>query len=64
MPGHHIVDNILLCQELVGGYHLNKGLSRCVLKIDLQKVYDSVHWDFLFGLLLASGTPYRIVNWI
>ncbi|XP_022157428.1 uncharacterized protein LOC111024128 [Momordica charantia] len=64
VPGRRIVDNILLCQELVGGYHLKKGMPRCVPKVDLQKAYDSVHWDSLFGLLLAIGTPVRFVNWI
>ncbi|XP_022157393.1 uncharacterized protein LOC111024102 [Momordica charantia] len=62
--GRRIVDNILLCQELVDGYHLNKGVPGCVLKVDLQKAYDSVHWNFLSGTLFAIGTPPRFVNWI
>ncbi|XP_016902060.1 uncharacterized protein LOC103496880 [Cucumis melo] len=59
MPGRSIIDNILLCQELVGGYHLNFGKPRYTLKVDLQKAYDSVNWDFLFGLLIAIGTPLK-----
>ena len=37
-----LVDTSLItcsCQELVGGYHRNKGSSRCVLNVDLQKAY-------------------------
>ncbi|KAL4010462.1 hypothetical protein IC575_029954 [Cucumis melo] len=64
IPGRSIIDNILLCQELVGGYHLNSGKPRYTLKIDLQKAYDSVNWDFLFGLLIAIGTPLKFVSWI
>ncbi|TYK26658.1 uncharacterized protein E5676_scaffold313G003080 [Cucumis melo var. makuwa] len=59
IPGRSIIENILLCQELVGGYHLNSGKPRCTLKVDLQKAYDSVNWDFLFGLLIAIGTPLK-----
>ncbi|KAL0561777.1 hypothetical protein IC582_002218 [Cucumis melo] len=64
IPGRSIIENILLCQELVGGYHLNSGKPRCTLKVDLQKAYDSVNWDFLFGLLIAIGTPLKFVSWI
>ncbi|KAL0546700.1 hypothetical protein IC582_016612 [Cucumis melo] len=57
--GRSIIENILLCQELVGGYHLNSGKPRCTLKVDLQKAYDSVNWDFLFGLQISISTPLK-----
>ncbi|TYK19523.1 reverse transcriptase [Cucumis melo var. makuwa] len=62
--GRSIIENILLCQELVGGYHLNSGKPRCTLKVDLQKAYDSVNWDFLFGLQISISTPLKFVSWI
>ena len=34
------------------------------MKVDLQKAYNSVNWDFLFGLLTVIGTPLRFVSWI
>ncbi|XP_031737043.1 uncharacterized protein LOC116402131 [Cucumis sativus] len=64
IPGRSIIDNILLCQELVGGYHLHRGNPRCTIKVDLQKAYDSVNWDFLFGLLIAIGMAIRFVSWV
>ena len=64
IPGRSIIDNILLCQELVGAYHLHRGKPRCTMKVDLQKAYDYVNWDFLFGLLIAIGTPLRFVSWV
>ncbi|KAJ8438353.1 hypothetical protein Cgig2_015280 [Carnegiea gigantea] len=43
--------NILICQVITRGYS-RKGVSpRCIMKIDLQKAFDSVHWDFLKELL-------------
>lgn len=42
VPGRVISDNIILSHELVKGYG-RKGISpRCMLKIDMQKAYDSV----------------------
>lgn len=46
VPGRAISDNVLLMQELVRGYHLDKGKSRCVIKVDIMKAYDSVNWVF------------------
>lgn len=37
-----ILHNILLSQELFRGYNREKLSHRCVLKVDLHKVYDSV----------------------
>ncbi|XP_075085042.1 uncharacterized protein LOC107815716 [Nicotiana tabacum] len=45
--GTVITDNIILGHELVKGYG-RKGISpRCMLKIDMQKAYDSVEWVFI-----------------
>ncbi|XP_038876458.1 uncharacterized protein LOC120068881, partial [Benincasa hispida] len=49
--------------ELVVNYKKGGG-SRVVLKVDLQKAYDSVNWDFLFGVLLAIGKPFQFVSWV
>lgn len=64
IPGRRITDNILLAQELMEGYHLNNGKPRCALKVDIQKAYDSVDWNFLKNALLCFGFHYRMVNWI
>ncbi|GKC21323.1 hypothetical protein Tco_1023473 [Tanacetum coccineum] len=64
MPGRHISNNILITQELMHGYHWDKGPPRCAFKIDIQKAYDTVDWRFLgvilkwFGKLgLRQGDP-------
>lgn len=38
-----IIDNILLCQELVEGYRTNYGKPWCTMKVDFQKAYNSVN---------------------
>ncbi|WMV24161.1 hypothetical protein MTR67_017546 [Solanum verrucosum] len=47
IPGRKIVDNIILATELVKAYSRQHISPRCMLKIDLQKAYDSVEWSFL-----------------
>ncbi|GJV18998.1 hypothetical protein Tco_1368018 [Tanacetum coccineum] len=42
-----ISDNILLPQELMRGYHRNRGYSKCAFKVDIQKAYDTIEWKFL-----------------
>ncbi|GJV64974.1 RNA-directed DNA polymerase, eukaryota, reverse transcriptase zinc-binding domain protein [Tanacetum coccineum] len=52
IPGRHIQDNILISQELLNGYNRKNGAKRCVMKIDIQKAYDTVNWDFLRNALV------------
>ena len=35
-----------------------------VMKVDFQKAYDRVHWDFLEVVLELFGFPVTFVNWI
>ncbi|GAB2271839.1 hypothetical protein Dimus_038936 [Dionaea muscipula] len=62
--GKRIVDNILLCQELMAGYDRRDISPRCVAKIDIRKAYDSVSWSFVRELLVELGFPSRFFCWI
>ncbi|GJS48187.1 RNA-directed DNA polymerase, eukaryota, reverse transcriptase zinc-binding domain protein [Tanacetum coccineum] len=64
IPGRHIQDNILIAQELLKGYQRKKGAKRCALKIDIQKAYDTVSWDFLENIMIKFGFHPVMVNWI
>ena len=64
IPGRQISDNILLTQELLHNYHLNKGPARCALKIDLKKAFDTISWQFILKGLQCIGIPVRMINWI
>ncbi|GJW93328.1 hypothetical protein Tco_0173000 [Tanacetum coccineum] len=64
VPGRSIADNILLTQELMHNYHLDRGLPRCAFKVDIQKAYDTVDWDFLKRVLIGFGFHSRMINWI
>nr|GEY66895.1 hypothetical protein [Tanacetum cinerariifolium] len=55
VPGRSISNNILLTQELMHNYHLDHGTPRCAFKVDIQKAYDMVDWDFLKVILNGFG---------
>ena len=40
-----ISDAILLSQEILHNYYTNQGPAKVALKIDLQKAFDTIHWD-------------------
>lgn len=57
VPGRLLVENVLLATELVAGYKWKDISKRCMLKVDLQKAFDSVNWDFIQNTLEALGFP-------
>nr|KAJ0193875.1 hypothetical protein LSAT_V11C800388240 [Lactuca sativa] len=64
IPGRNILDNVLLSQELVRGYHIERGYARCAMKIDIQKAYDTVNWKFLQHILKEFGFHNSMIMWI
>ena len=64
VPGKHIQDNIILAHELVRCYSRKHISPRCMLKIDLQKAFDSVEWVFIDQILREYGFPQIFVHWI
>ncbi|GJZ08736.1 RNA-directed DNA polymerase, eukaryota, reverse transcriptase zinc-binding domain protein [Tanacetum coccineum] len=64
IPGRHIQDNILLTQKIIRGYNRKGGPKRMAFKIDIQKAYDTVNWDFLKKVLEGFGYHEKMVNWV
>ncbi|KAL0300440.1 UNVERIFIED_CONTAM: hypothetical protein Scaly_3046100 [Sesamum calycinum] len=64
VPGRSISDNILLAQELLSGYNQKKLPPRCTVKVDLQKAYDMVEWDYLLAVLRLFKFPNKFIMWI
>lgn len=58
------MDNILLSHEMVKGYG-RKGVSpRCMMKIDMQKGYDSIEWPFVEQVMRSLNFPTKFIKWI
>ncbi|KAH0701824.1 hypothetical protein KY285_016102 [Solanum tuberosum] len=64
IPGRKIDDNIVLATELVKTYSRQHISPRCMLKIDLQKAYDSVEWIFLEQVPKNLCFPQKFIQWI
>ncbi|GJU56847.1 putative reverse transcriptase domain, reverse transcriptase zinc-binding domain protein [Tanacetum coccineum] len=63
-PGRHISNNILLTQEIMHNYHLDRGTPRCAFKVDIQKAYDTVDWKFLHDVLIGFRFHSHMIGWI
>ncbi|KAL9243816.1 hypothetical protein vseg_017658 [Gypsophila vaccaria] len=57
IKGRSILENILICQDLVRMYNRSMVSPRCMFKLDLQKAYDSIEWGFLEQMLMALRFP-------
>ncbi|XP_015166936.1 uncharacterized protein [Solanum tuberosum] len=64
VPGRALNDNVILSHELIKGYG-RQGISRrCMVKVDMRKVYDSLKWSFLEQLLEELQMPAKVIQWI
>ncbi|XP_056858087.1 uncharacterized protein LOC130507391 [Raphanus sativus] len=64
VQGRLLIENLLLATELVKDYHKDTISSRCALKIDISKAFDSVQWSFLLKTLEAMDFPPMFIHWI
>lgn len=64
VPGRYIHDNTIMAQEIIRGYGRKNISARCMIKMDLQKAYDSIQWSFVDQLLRCMGCPTSFVKLI
>ncbi|KAL8139423.1 LOW QUALITY PROTEIN: hypothetical protein V2J09_005444 [Rumex salicifolius] len=65
IPGRLSTDNIVIVQEAVHSMRRKQGRKGwMLLKLDLEKAYDRIRWDFLEDTIRATGLPTTWVGWI
>ncbi|KAL0356484.1 UNVERIFIED_CONTAM: Transposon TX1 uncharacterized protein [Sesamum radiatum] len=57
VQGRLISDNILLAQELAHCLGKNGCMNNTIFKLDMEKAYDRVNWNFLYLMLCKVGFP-------
>jgi hypothetical protein len=63
MKGRNIMSGILILHEILHETKRKKQLG-IILKLDFEKAYDKVNWNFLFECLVARGFCIKWCNWI
>lgn len=46
-----IMENILICQDLLKHYNRKNAFPRCLMKIALREAYDTLNWYFIGEVL-------------
>jgi hypothetical protein len=59
----NILEGVLVLHEVIHEFQ-SKHLSGILLKIDFEKAYDKMNWDFMKEVLILKGFPERWVEWV
>ncbi|KAF7835276.1 reverse transcriptase [Senna tora] len=64
VPGRKVGDNVIIAHEVV---HVLQKKTRgkrgwMMIKLDLEKAYDKINWDFILNTLLRVNMPTKLVD--
>ena len=63
IKNRYILDNMILGQEILHSSFVNKQPG-VVIKIDFEKTYDKIHWDYLIEILKSRNFELKWIQWI
>ena len=63
IKGRFILESVVMAHEVIHEVHKSGG-SGLILKLDCEKAYDRVNWDFIKEMLLSRGFGNKWVNWV
>ena len=61
--GRQILDASLIANEVIDFWHKRKEKG-LICKLDIEKTYDSINWNFLMKVLQKMGFGPRWMEWI
>ncbi|KAK9994753.1 hypothetical protein SO802_024456 [Lithocarpus litseifolius] len=63
VPSRKGIDNIIIAQEIIHSLGKKKGKTGYMaLKIDLEKAYDKLEWNFIRDMLIRVNLPMDIID--
>lgn len=63
VPGRQISGNIVVVQEIFHSMRKKKGKKGLmIMKLDLEKAYDRLRWDFVRDTLMDVGLPDKMIQ--
>ncbi|KAH9670245.1 hypothetical protein KPL70_016905 [Citrus sinensis] len=63
VPGRQIIENIVMAQEIIHTMRNKKGkIGQMAIKVDLEKAYDRLSWDFIHDTLKDVGLPKEFIR--
>ena len=63
MRGQNILEGVVILHETVHELH-RKNQSGVIFKIDFEKAYDKVRWNFLIQTLQLKDFSHKWIEWI
>ncbi|KAM0029767.1 putative RNA-directed DNA polymerase [Helianthus debilis subsp. tardiflorus] len=63
LAGRSILDGVIILNEIIPWLKRNKK-EGMVLKVDIEKAYDSLSWEFLNSILCQMNFPVKWRNWV
>ncbi|KAH9673795.1 reverse transcriptase domain-containing protein [Citrus sinensis] len=63
VPGRQITENIVMAQEIIHTMRNKRGkIGQMAVKVDLEKAYDRLRWDFIHDTLKDVGLPKEFIR--
>ena len=63
VPGRHIIENVIVAQEIIHYMKNKRGKTgQMAIKVDLEKAYDRLSWDFIHETLGVIGLPMDLIR--
>jgi len=63
IEGRYILESVVAAHEIIHEV-VKKKEAGLILKLDYEKAYDNVNWDFLEEVLISRGFGVKCTNWI
>ncbi|XP_060968697.1 uncharacterized protein LOC115720552 [Cannabis sativa] len=65
VKGRHIAENSMIAREIVHSMNKKKGKKGfMMIKLDMEKAYNKMEWDFIISVLNRLGFPNMFTKWV